>query len=314
MKRNVLFVMLAGLFMMAFTVQAQYKAGSAFMPGAVQLSASKVSGQQNLKDGRLMITQSTSQTLVQGTVACASNTTGFTSENHFIRKFDLANDFQISQAFNVTNIEFGVENAVTGIGTTQPIFIDLYTTTGSMNFSSMTLIASLDTAIPDMSLSPWSVPMNVTVPAGSILVVDIGALNGQIDGHTFFVGSNNLGENSPSYIAADSCGIANPTTFATINFPNVHLVINVYGDLVTATEEMEQISIQTWPNPVNGQFNMDLPAGEWNVTILDLNGKSVYEATLSGKASTDLSNLSSGMYMFTAENGTRVYREKLMVK
>jgi hypothetical protein len=314
MKRNVLFVILAGLFMMAFSVQAQYKAGSAFMPGAVELSASKAASQQNLKDGRLMITQSTSQTLVQGTVACASNTTGFTSENHFIRKFDLANDFQISQAFNVTNVEFGVENAVTGIGTTQPIFIDLYTTTGSLNFSAMTLIASLDTAIPDMSLTPWSVPMNVTVPAGSILVVDIGALNGQIDGHTFFVGSNNLGENSPSYIAADSCGIANATTYAAINFPNVHLVINVYGDLVTATEEMEQISIQTWPNPVNGQFNMDLPAGEWNVTILDLNGKSVYEATLSGKASTDLSNLSSGMYMFTAENGTRVYREKLMVK
>jgi len=306
--------MMAALFMMAVTVQAQYKAGSAFVPGAVQLTPSHTSGQQNLKDGRLMLTQSTSQTIVQGTVACASQTTGFTSENHFIRKFDLSNDFQITQAFNVTNIEFGVENAVTGIGTTQPIFVDLYSTSGSLNFASMTLLSSLDTAIPDMSLSTWSVPVNATVPAGSILVVDVGALNGQIDGHTFFVGSNNLGENSPSYIAADSCGIANPASFASINFPNVHLVINVYGDVVTGTEEMTAAHIQTWPNPVNGQFNMDLPAGDWNVVILDLNGKSVFEAQLSGRTSADLSSLSSGMYMFTAENGTQVYRQKLMVK
>lgn len=313
MKRKLLSIAVVLSLLVAGSVNAQFKRGSAFVKSKSQLTATTPDQAHTPKNGRIMITHSIAQDIVQGTVACSDQTTGYTSENHFLREFDLVGDFQISGAFYVTNIEFGVENAASGGGTGQPVMIDLYTTTGSLNFSSLTLIASLDTILPDMSLGIWSVPLNATVPHGTTLVVDINNLDGQPFSHTFFAGSNNLGETADSYIAADSCGIANPTTFTAIGFSDVNLVINVYGDVATGINEQD-VQMHTWPNPVMDMFNVELPEGQWNLRITDLNGKMVYDGLSTGKTAINLSNLSNGLYLFQAEQGEKVYRQKLMVR
>lgn len=293
---------------------AQFKQTSTFTKNKTQLSASSQGQQPQVKAGRMMLTHSVAQDIVGGTVACSDQTTGYTSENHFVRKFDLINDFQISAPFYVTSVEFGVENAASGLGTGQPITIDLYKTTGSLNYTNMTLIGTLDTIIPDMTLGVWSAPITATVGYGEILVVDINNLDGQPFSHTFFAGSNSLGETSPSYLAADSCGVANPATYASIGFGTINLVINVYGDVSTGVNQQSDVSIHTWPNPANDRFNMELPSGDWSVQLMNVNGQVVYSELLNGRAQINTAELGTGIYFLRAENGTQSFRQKLMVR
>ena len=67
-----------------------------------------------------------------------------------------------------------------------------------------------------------------------MLVVEIFPPDGQTAGNSFFIGSNNLGQTAPSYLAAADCGVPEPTNTATIGFPDMHIVMNVTGDVSTA--------------------------------------------------------------------------------
>jgi hypothetical protein len=59
----------------------------------------------------------------------------------------------------------------------------------------------------------------------------------------FLIGSNNMGQTAPSYLAAPACGITQPTPFAAIGFSGVHIVMNVTGevgdDFLTCTNPMD---------------------------------------------------------------------------
>jgi hypothetical protein len=60
--------------------------------------------------------------------------------------------------------------------------------------------------------------------------VDVFTPDGQVEGNSFFIGSNAGGQNDPSYIAAADCGLTNPGDLAGIGFPNMHIVMVVNGD------------------------------------------------------------------------------------
>lgn len=70
----------------------------------------------------------------------------------------------------------------------------------------------------------------VLVPSEKILVVEIFTPDGQGIGNSFFIGSNNLGESSPSYLSAGGCGITEPMTCSDIGFPGMQIVMNLYGE------------------------------------------------------------------------------------
>jgi hypothetical protein len=170
------------------------------------------------------LTHSNSQAITAGnTVACSPDGGLSTTANQFLRTFTLT-DFGLTGDFDVTQVSFGIEN----LSSAQNITVNLYTLDGTFTYANMTLIGTATAALSGQSLTIVTVPVTGTAPAGSTLVVEIAAPN--LSGvAAFFPGSNTAGQTAPSYIASSACGIANPTSFAAIGFPNVHLVMNVTG-------------------------------------------------------------------------------------
>ena len=176
------------------------------------------------------LTHSASQTITTAnSVSC--NAGGLHADNSYIRKFDLST-YGIDGSFEVTNVQMGIETAV-GIGGTQPATINLYTWDSSTDFffSNFTLIGTTTTSVLDQNLTILDVPVSGVVPADSYLVVEFFTPDGQTAGNSIFVGSNSLGETDYSYLAAQACGITEPTDTGTIGFPNMQLVMNVVGEI-----------------------------------------------------------------------------------
>jgi uncharacterized repeat protein (TIGR02543 family) len=177
------------------------------------------------------ITHSVSQTIVYGnSVACGN--LGIHADNHYLRVFDLPT-FGIGGSFNVTNVEIGIEEAIAGSGSVQPAEVRLYTLNGPLLFANMTLIGSAPVNVANQSLTIINVPVTGTTPANSVLVVDFFTPDGSTAGNGLYVGSNNLGQTAPTYLAAADCGLSEPTDVTDIGFPGMQLVMNVTGEAVT---------------------------------------------------------------------------------
>jgi hypothetical protein len=178
------------------------------------------------------ITESSSQALTAGnSVACNDNTTGFTVENHYWRAFNMTT-FTGGQAYNITSVSFGIEQATSGSGTGQPVTVNLYTNSGApFPGGTRTLLATSGSInIPDQALTIFNQPITATVPAGTLeLVMEVTNPDGVAAMNMFFIGSNASPETAPSYLSAADCGITDPTTTSDIGFPNMHIVFNVNG-------------------------------------------------------------------------------------
>jgi len=191
-------------------------------------------GQGTLLDvPAVTITHSVSDSIIAGSVAC--NSGGIHTDNSYFRAFTLA-DFGITQDFNVTMVEIGIEQA-SGGGGTQPITVNLWTSNQPFPNGfpgSVTQIGTASINVPDQSLTLFQIPVTGTAPAGSELVVEIFTPDGTTGGNSFFIGSNPLGQTGPSYILAADCAITTPTDLAAIGFPNMHIVMSVTGDEVSS--------------------------------------------------------------------------------
>ncbi len=183
--------------------------------------------------GSITLTHSTSQTPVAGSVACSPDMGATTTENSYWRVYDL-NAFGITGDFDVTNVQFGVENATSSGSTT----VNIYTLAGPFNTANLTLIGTASFNIADGALFLYNGAVTGTAPAGSMLVVEVSSPDLSGVG-AFFIGSNAAGQTDPSYLSSASCGLAQPTDFAAIGFPNIHTIINVSGDEVVAAPAIE---------------------------------------------------------------------------
>src|SRR6201999_1126645 len=76
-----------------------------------------------------VITESTTQTIVDGNSE-ACNAGGLTAENHYWRAFNMST-FTGGQDYNVTSVEFGIEQAISGTGTGQPATVNFYANHGA---------------------------------------------------------------------------------------------------------------------------------------------------------------------------------------
>ncbi|MGC9468910.1 MAG: carboxypeptidase regulatory-like domain-containing protein [Anaerolineae bacterium] len=178
-------------------------------------------------NGSHTLTHSTSQTIIAGnSVSC--NAASLHADNSYMRVFHLP-DFGIDDAFSVINVEVGIESATSGSGGTQPATINLYTLEGDLEWANLTLIGTADVDVADQTLTIINIPVTAEVSEGSTLVVEFFTPDGQSDGHSLFAGSNNLGQTAPTYLAAATCGVNEPTDTAAIGFPDMHLVMNVTG-------------------------------------------------------------------------------------
>ena len=176
------------------------------------------------------ITQSSSQAITDLNSVSCNDGVGHT-DNSYYRAFTLT-DHGVSGDFDIQSVSIGIETAIAGSGGSQPITVNLYTS--SMAFpagfpGSLTLIGTANATVNDQSLTILTVPVTGMAPAGSQLVVEVFTPDGQMAGNLFFIGSNTAAETGPSYLRAPDCGVTNPTTTGAIGFPDMHIVLNVTG-------------------------------------------------------------------------------------
>ncbi len=183
--------------------------------------------------GDVFLTQSLDQTITPlNSVACSAG--GLHTDNSYMRAFDLEAEFGITEDFDICEVQFGIEVAMAGPneGGVQPVTVNLYTASPPpppLLFANLTPIGSASFNVPDQAETIFSAPVTGTAPAGSTLVVEIFTPDGQTVGNQFFIGSNDLGETGPSYIAAAGCGLPEPLPTSDIGFGNVNYVLNVIG-------------------------------------------------------------------------------------
>ncbi len=185
-------------------------------------------------------------TIIPGNSASCT-TGGLHTNNSYFRRFDLNSVHGITDWLDVTSIDIGIDEAVSGTGGTQPISIRLYTipNADALIIANLTLTGSLDTTIADISTSIQNFP--ITGSAGGTnkdLVVEINTPEGITDGHSFKIGSNNLGQTTPSYILAASCFIVEILDIAVMGSANMHIVMTVNGDLNLAPVELQNFSVE----------------------------------------------------------------------
>ncbi|WP_318640789.1 T9SS type A sorting domain-containing protein [Flavobacterium ardleyense] len=244
--------------------------------------------------------QTTSQDIVPETsVSCSDQTTGFASASTYYRAYDLP-ALGVTAPYGVTNISFGLEEVSGEVEVT----VNLYATTANFptGFTLVpgpqyNLIASTTVMVDETdSLGLVTVPFtSALVPVGSKLVIEL-AHDDLEEG--FYLGGNSSGQSKPGYIAAEGCGIATPTTYTQVGFPNMHLVLNVSGTtdaLALNNNTLEQVSV--YPNPTSGLVQVNLPSSVEiiSVTVSDISGKQM-NASISGNT-IDMSNFANGVYM-----------------
>jgi hypothetical protein len=179
-----------------------------------------------------VITQSTTQNIVAGnSVACNNGVE--TTENHYFRAFNM-NVFTGGAAYNINQVQFGIEQATSGTGTGQPLTVNLYANHGSPfpggDWQSNLIATSGTLNIPDQSGTIFTQAITATVAAGTLeLVMEVMTPDETGTGSRFFVGSNPDPETGLSYLEASACGVTVPTPTGVLGFPNMHIVFDVDG-------------------------------------------------------------------------------------
>ncbi|PIZ08056.1 MAG: hypothetical protein COY56_05830 [Flavobacteriaceae bacterium CG_4_10_14_0_8_um_filter_34_31] len=172
----------------------------------------------------ITVSHSNSQDIGTGSVACGAGAGAHTTSSYW-RVFNLSGSFGITDDFNVNQVQFGLQSITSNFTAT----VRLHSLSGAFTTSNLTLLASQTVNVaPANNGSVISVPMSVTIPAGTIVVMEV--FTPAQAGNLFMMGSNPNGENAPSYISAVDCGINQPSTLASIGFPNIHYVMNIIGE------------------------------------------------------------------------------------
>jgi hypothetical protein len=177
------------------------------------------------------ITQSIDpDTIESGTsVACSDGI--FTTENAWLRLFDLDDDHGLFGVFSAESVDWGMET-LTG---TLPIDVNIYCLDDGMPFlySFMNLVGSGTTQAVDGQLLFYNTTVSGACDSPTqSMAVELSGDDCEILGTCtlYWIGMNGLGQTGPTYIASASCDIPDPRDLAAIGFFNADLVMKVNGD------------------------------------------------------------------------------------
>jgi len=207
--------------------------------------------------GSTFLTRSTSQSIAAlNSISC--NTGGLHTDNSYFRAYDMSG---YPDGFDVCEVQIGIESAAAGApgvgaGITQPMTVNVYSNTGAaFPGGTLALVGTAAVDVADQALTVLTVPLAASVPAGALeMVLEVFTPNGQTAGHSFFMGSNNLGESAPSYLQAPACGAVVPTPTGALGFANMQIVLNASGD----------------PG-IGGPSIIEIPTlGSWGVVLLGM--------------------------------------------
>jgi hypothetical protein len=168
-------------------------------------------------------------TIVLGTsVACSDGV--YTTENAWLRLFDLDDDHGLVGAFTVSSVDWGMER-VTG---SLDIVVNVYCLDDGMPFlySFMNLVDSAATPVADEVLTFQNTPVGGACDSATqAIAVELSGGDCEILGTCteYWIGMNDLGQTAPTYIASASCGLPDPTDLTMGGPPCCHLVMVVNG-------------------------------------------------------------------------------------
>jgi hypothetical protein len=147
-------------------------------------------------------------------------------DNHYLRRFFLAADHNITTKYSVKNVQFGIEEIILNPTTPQmPLAVNLYSIPSSATFDlSNAVLVGTTTFNADSTDNMALVTATVTGAVDGSqndLVVEFVApdykSNTRQQG-SFYPGANQAGQTEPCYLIATECGISTPTDFADLGF------------------------------------------------------------------------------------------------
>ena len=174
-----------------------------------------------------VITHSSSEAVWTGGSATCSDA-GAPYINHFMRRYDLTDFPEVVDTLFYVGFEYGVESTAGGA---YDVLMYIWDLSGDFLFGNMTVdVWEPSPVFPD---STNYLRFDTLGTGGYALPTDTIVLDVYTPlsaGPTFYPGSNPYAETDDSYIAADNCAIFEPSTYASISFPNCHIVLQLYGN------------------------------------------------------------------------------------
>jgi hypothetical protein len=228
------------------------------------------------------------------------------SDNTFYRSFILS-DFGITGDYDITSVDYGIENMSGAPAEGYPVKVSIYATDSTFPEGNLTLLSEVTEMITNQHLQMHSTPITATIPSGNEFVVSVSIEsdavtdggNGEV---SFQIGSNSDGEIRPAYLKAPACSLPNPVTFASMGWPNVHVIMNVKGTSDTAgIEDLALVGFRYYPNPVKEKLMMNANENISSVGVYNILGQEV--KTINPRnlnAELDLTALPSGTYLVRA--------------
>ncbi len=206
----------------AYGEESDQGSASSFSPSARPMPPGETIDWGGMRDcGPETLTQNVNPDVVEsGSVACTPDEGVTTTDNAFARCYE------VDQDITVNCVDFGVESSTA----TQDITVTIYEDTdGSCppDLASAQVLASKVIQVGVISnqivTADFSDIGGVIVAAGTSMIVEVS--NPDTSGvSAFFIGSNNDGQTAQSYLRSDSCELFDWGTFASVGYPNVHIV------------------------------------------------------------------------------------------
>lgn len=180
--------------------------------------------------------------------------------------------------------------------------------------------------ITPFSVTPWA---DYTVNSRAYTVIDLRPHSAELSNLVgdFFIGYSvptgicNLFETSPGNFGR-SFSFDGTMWVNAPNLADYHFRCVTSGTGTGIAEEDNGASVVIYPNPSTGQFNFALNGmdnSKTTINIYDLTGKQVYSVNKDGNGTSfvhviDLSGLAEGMYIAEIQNGSNVYKEKIIIQ
>ena len=249
-------------------------------------------------------------TVDTGGVACWDSGTGEYRDNYFARAYNLP-DFGIEGDFQINAVEFGVGSADDGI----QVVINLYTSDSEdLSVANMEYIYDGVQALGSANdLTLVTSEVDDIAPAGSIVVVEIYAMDTGVPMQRYFPGFNLIGETAPGWLKADACGIVDYTQASSV-VADQEYVINLVGETVASVNDELLAQVSVYPNPAVDVINVNVPSNVQiqNATLVDILGKNTGVSINNGTI--NVSGLAKGIYMLTVETSAGTLTQKVVKK
>jgi subtilisin-like proprotein convertase family protein len=200
-------------------------------------------------------------------VSC--NAGGLHTDNYYARQFT-----GLTPGEQIQCVDWAVEESISASGGGVPYTMNIYDATGCIPESNgpdptcapgscYVLLDSVSDVVPD-GIAPGFVTTTIggIIPASGSILVEVFTPEGQTDGNSLFVGSNQGGQTGSTYLAAEACGLLCYLPTEAIGFPDMQWVVEVgLGEPVIEDGACCDTSSGTCTETTNVDCEFDFTAG-----------------------------------------------------